>query len=98
MLLSTIKHLHDKQIVHKDLKPENLLMVSQTDDAAIKLADFGFAVKLNPADGEFPLTLACGTPGYVAPEILCKIPHGKPVDMWSIGVVCYILLGKHSIL
>ena len=90
-LLSSIEYCHNRDIVHRDLKPENLLLASTTDDAAIKLADFGFAAK---AVGN-SLKTQCGTPGYVAPEILNNVPHGKPVDMWSIGVICYILLGGY---
>lgn len=90
-LLKAIKYCHDRDIVHRDLKPENLLLASSTDDALIKLADFGFAAK---AIGN-TLKTQCGTPGYVAPEILMDRAHGKPVDMWSIGVICYILLGGY---
>eukprot|EP01006_Ploeotia_vitrea_P016000 TRINITY_DN46439_c0_g1_i1.p1 TRINITY_DN46439_c0_g1~~TRINITY_DN46439_c0_g1_i1.p1 ORF type:complete len:371 (+),score=-14.88 TRINITY_DN46439_c0_g1_i1:60-1172(+) len=90
-LLSAIQYCHNRDIVHRDLKPENLLLASLEDDAAIKLADFGFAAK---AVGN-SLRTQCGTPGYVAPEILCDKPHGKPVDMWSIGVITYILLGGY---
>lgn len=93
ILLGAIKYCHDANIVHRDLKPENLLLTSQTDDANIKLADFGFAklVELR-ADGQGSLTTACGTPGYVAPEILQGKRYGKEVDIWSIGVITYILL------
>lgn len=90
-LLSAIDYCHSRDIVHRDLKPENLLLASTDDDSAIKLADFGFAAK---AVGN-SLRTQCGTPGYVAPEILMDKPHGKPVDMWSIGVICYILLGGY---
>lgn len=55
------------------MKPENLLLKSNTDDSNIKLADFGFAVEVNG----FNITTQCGTPGYIAPEILRKIPYGK---------------------
>ncbi len=70
------------------MKPENLLLTSTQDDACIKIADFGFAKKDFNAD----LTTACGTPGYVAPEILKGEPYGKAVDIWSIGVITFILL------
>jgi calcium/calmodulin-dependent protein kinase I len=88
LLLSSIKYLHDRNIVHRDLKPENLLMTSKNDDADIKLVDFGFASVVNG----FSLTEQCGTPAYVAPEILQGKPYGKPIDMWSFGVILYILL------
>jgi len=79
---------HQRQIVHRDLKPENILLTSKRDDAVIKIADFGFAKKVQGKG----LTTACGTPGYVAPEILTNQHYGTAVDMWSIGVIAYILL------
>lgn len=90
ILLTTIRFCHDADIVHRDLKPENLLLTNKADVADIKLADFGFAKQVH-VDGE-GLATACGTPGYVAPEILQARPYGKEVDIWSIGVITYILL------
>ena len=92
ILLKTIRFCHDKNIVHRDLKPENLLLASKEEDITIKIADFGFAVK---SKGPSSLTTQCGTPGYVAPEILSSKPYGKAVDMWSIGVIIFILLGGY---
>ncbi|KAJ0399737.1 hypothetical protein P43SY_009318 [Pythium insidiosum] len=89
VLLETIKYCHDRKVVHRDLKPENLLLASKDDDANIKLADFGFAKKMSEDNG---LGTTCGTPGYVAPEILANVPYGAAVDIWSIGVITYILL------
>ncbi|KAG5179824.1 kinase-like domain-containing protein [Tribonema minus] len=91
ILLDAIKYCHDRDIVHRDLKPENLLLTSNDDDASIKLADFGFAKALNGS----MVTTQCGTPAYVAPEILRHRPYGTSVDMWSIGVIIYILLGGY---
>ncbi|TDH67690.1 hypothetical protein CCR75_006887 [Bremia lactucae] len=91
VLLETIAFCHDADVVHRDLKPENLLLSSADDDADIKLADFGFAKKAIEST-EAGLSTACGTPGYVAPEILMSKPYGKEVDIWSIGVITYILL------
>jgi serine/threonine protein kinase len=71
-IIRAIKYLHDRNIVHRDLKPENLLMSNMDDDTAVKIADFGFAKK---ADG-LNLTTQCGSPGYVAPEILKKKKYG----------------------
>eukprot|EP00903_Cladosiphon_okamuranus_P008364 g8042.t1 len=77
-------------IVHRDLKPENLLYSDFDEEKAVlKLADFGLA-KLCSENAM--LNTACGTPGYVAPEILESRPYGKEVDMWSVGVIAYILL------
>jgi serine/threonine protein kinase len=76
--------------VHRDLKPENLLLTNRSDDANIKIADFGFAadLALHPKG----LTESLGTPGYVAPEILREVPYGTSVDVWAAGVITYILL------
>jgi serine/threonine protein kinase len=71
-----------------DIKPENILMLS-ADNTTIKLTDFGFAAK---CEDDFCLHEGCGSPSYVAPEILLRVPYGRPVDIWSIGVVGYILL------
>mmetsp|Transcript_75791 Transcript_75791/g.148780 ORF Transcript_75791/g.148780 Transcript_75791/m.148780 type:complete len:379 (+) Transcript_75791:44-1180(+) len=90
-VLKAIKYCHDQNIVHRDLKPENLLLASKNDDSNIKLADFGFAIY---AEG-LSITSQCGTPGYIAPEILKSKPYGKPADMWSFGVILYILLGGY---
>ena len=91
IFLSAVKYMHDRNVVHRDLKPENLLLKSQSDDADVKIADFGFAT-IAEADS---LTEQCGTPGYVAPEILGHKKYGKAVDMWSVGVITYILLGGY---
>ncbi|CAM9183967.1 unnamed protein product, partial [Ectocarpus fasciculatus] len=91
-LLMAVKSCHDQHVVHRDLKPENLLLKSHTDDIDVKLADFGFAVRV---DTDKSLTTACGTPGYVAPEILRRDPYGRPSDMWSMGVITFIILGGY---
>jgi serine/threonine protein kinase len=87
-ILGAIKYLHDQNIVHRDLKPENLLMGNEKDDADIKLADFGLATV---AEKDNILKTSCGTLTYVAPEILRKEKYGRPVDMWALGVITYIL-------
>jgi len=92
ILINAIKFCHDKGIVHRDLKPENLLLTSDADDADIKIADFGFAAYDH---GDNQLFEQCGTPDYVAPEILRNDPYGPGVDMWAIGVITYVLLGGY---
>lgn len=82
-------HSSDPPIVHRDLKPENLLLMSDTDDSTVKIADFGLAKIL---DAETNMQTACGTPGYVAPEILESESYTEKVDAWSLGVIAYILL------
>jgi len=93
ILLSAVGYCHSRDVAHRDLKPENLLLQSPDDDANLKIADFGFA-KLCKG-GQDCLTTQCGTPGYVAPEILEGDPYGVKADMWSIGVITYILLGGY---
>lgn len=89
-LASALDYLHAQGIVHRDLKPENLIYESNADDANIKVTDFGLA-KLRKEEGK-KMTTACGTPNYVAPEVLNQQPYGKEVDIWSLGVISYILL------
>lgn len=92
ILLESIGYCHSHAVAHRDLKPENLLLVSEDNDAEVKIADFGFAKKvLAPKT----LTTQCGTPGYVAPEILEGVPYDMASDMWSVGVILYILLGGY---
>ncbi|CAI5740362.1 unnamed protein product [Peronospora destructor] len=93
ILIQAIQYCHAQNVVHRDLKPENLLLMSADDDASIKLADFGFAKTVTKNESE--LVTTCGTPGYVAPEILEGASYGKPVDIWSIGVITYILLAGY---
>jgi len=92
ILFEAIGYCHSKAVAHRDLKPENLLLRSEENDSEIKIADFGFAKKVLTANS---LTTQCGTPGYVAPEILEGIPYDTKSDMWSLGVIVYILLGGY---
>jgi len=86
---SALHYCHSRDIVHRDLKPENLLLTSAEDDADVKIADFGLAKLLKE---ETLMQTACGTPGYVAPEILEVQDYDNKVDSWSLGVITYILL------
>lgn len=85
-----LSYLHSNGIVHRDLKPENLLYDSDRDDAELKLSDFGLAKKISV--GASTLETRCGSPSYVAPEILFGDSYGAPVYLWSTGVILYILL------
>jgi len=89
-VLSGVKYLHDHDIVHRDLKPENILFRTKDPSSDIVIADFGIAKHLE-SSGE-QLTTVAGSFGYVAPEILNHKGHGRPVDLWSIGVITYMLL------
>nr|CAG8614187.1 15859_t:CDS:10 [Entrophospora candida] len=89
-LLEGVAYLHDLGIVHRDLKPENLLFKDTSEDADILITDFGLSKILTST--EDVLFTACGTPDYVAPEVLLQVGHNKPVDVWSIGVILYVML------
>lgn len=89
--LSAVAYLHDHGIVHRDLKPENLLFRTPEDNADLLIADFGLS-RIMDEEQFHVLTTTCGTPGYMAPEIFKKSGHGKPVDLWAIGVITYFLL------
>ncbi len=83
-----VKYLHDLDIAHRDLKPENLLYTSPAPNAILKLTDFGFAKETFIKD---TLQTPCYTPYYVAPEVLGPEKYDKSCDIWSLGVIMYIL-------
>ena len=89
---SALQYLHGIGIAHRDLKPENLLYKSPEADAAIKLTDFGLAKYRSAAERDAGMTTACGTPGYVSPEIVRNVAYSVKTDIWSLGVIAYILL------
>lgn len=89
-ILDGVHYLHENRIIHRDLKLGNLFL---NDDLQVKIGDFGLATKIE-YDGERKKTL-CGTPNYIAPEILNKKGHSFEVDVWSIGCIMYtLLMGK----
>ena len=92
ILFEAIGFCHSKSVCHRDLKPENLLLRTISNDSDIKIADFGFAKKVLTPNS---LTTQCGTPGYVAPEILEGVSYDIQSDMWSLGVIIYIILGGY---
>ncbi|KAM9813917.1 calcium/calmodulin-dependent protein kinase type 1D-like [Neosynchiropus ocellatus] len=90
-VLQAVSYLHENSIVHRDLKPENLLYYNTDVNAKIMVSDFGLSKTLEHG----VMSTACGTPGYVAPEVLSRQPYSKAVDCWSIGVITYILLSGY---
>lgn len=89
-ILHAIEYLHLMGIVHRDLKPENLLLSDKTSkNPSVKISDFGLSKIFEDVQ---VMKTACGTPGYVAPEVLKRQGYGHEVDMWSLGVITYILL------
>ncbi|CAF1493847.1 unnamed protein product, partial [Adineta ricciae] len=90
MIVQAVAHLHCMDIAHRDLKLENLLFATKEDDSILKLSDFGFAKEGNNED--LPYKTPCFTPYYVAPEVISKMRYDKACDIWSMGVILYILL------
>lgn len=105
-LSNALSYLHSIHICHRDIKPENLLVCdyswmdtrtkgNQGDNSSdysfkiLKLADFGLAIELDPGDKLYDV---CGTPNYVAPEILSESGYDHKVDVWAAGVIAFVLL------
>lgn len=91
-ILEGMQYVHKQNIVHLDLKPENIVCVDTT-GTRIKIIDFGLASKVEEGT---PLMVMHGTPEFVAPEVINYEPVGLETDMWSIGVICFILLSGES--
>lgn len=92
-ILKGLNYLHSQGILHRDLKPENILLTEKTENATIKIADFGLA-KVVGDEGMTKTT--CGTPGYVAPEVLLQKNYGTGVDVWAAGVILYIMVSGYE--
>ncbi|XP_047424712.1 serine/threonine-protein kinase H1-like [Mugil cephalus] len=108
MALAGVGYLHDLGITHRDLKPENLLYYHPGPDSRLLVTDFGLATfaatpEVSKPDGSdsgggtkgdrsWSLRTTCGTPEYMAPEVLLRKPYSCAVDMWSLGVIAYIVL------
>ncbi|CAI5450835.1 unnamed protein product [Caenorhabditis angaria] len=87
-ITSALGYLHDRNVVHRDVKPENLLLV---DKFNVKLCDFGLACHVLG-----PLYRVCGTPTYCAPEVLTEKGYSTKCDIWSLGVVLYVMLAGYA--
>lgn len=88
-LLTAAAFMHNAGIAHRDIKPQNFLLRPEDRDSQIKITGFGFARRVHTKNS---LTSRCGSPTFVAPEILKNIPHDERCDLWSIGVIIYLLL------
>jgi len=84
MITTIFEYCHSKNIIYRDLKPENVLLGR---DGYLKLTDFGFAKVI-----EYRTYTLCGTPEYIAPEVLLNKGHGKPVDWWTLGILVYEMI------
>ena len=91
-LVSALAHMHEKGVMHRDIKPDNILLESIKNDYDVRIADFGLATLIN--ENEI-LYKRCGTPGFIAPEIISYKDGGKmyneKCDIFSAGVIFYIL-------
>lgn len=90
MVMEGLKYLHSLGITHRDLKPENLLYYHPGNESKILITDFGLSAYRRAGDEYMQTT--CGTPEYIAPEILARKPYNCLVDEWAAGVICYIML------
>lgn len=88
-MFTAVYFIHSYGIAHRDLKPENVLMTSDGNDADIKILDFGLSKIICPQE---KCNEPYGTLSYVAPEILLDEPYGKEVDLWSLGIITYLIL------
>jgi len=87
--MKALAYLEQEEIIHRDLKPENVIFRSTEDTYDVVLVDFGFATKVSEVKNLFT---RCGTPGYVAPEVLSDQTYDCKADSFSAGVILYILL------
>ncbi|XP_036934200.1 serine/threonine-protein kinase H1 homolog [Acanthopagrus latus] len=100
MVLAGVGYLHNLGITHRDLKPENLLYYHPGADSRLLVTDFGLATSGSTgaesedsgSDRTWSLRTTCGTPEYLAPEVLLRKPYSCGVDMWAMGVIAYIVL------
>lgn len=83
-----LRAIHEKGFIHRDIKPENIVF---DEKGFLRITDFGIARKMNPENAKE----TSGTPGYMAPEVMCRMNHGFEVDFYALGIICYeCMLGK----
>ena len=88
-LVSIVKYIHSKGIIHRDLKPENIILEDRDDFLSFKIADFGLSIRTSKNRLNY---VRCGSPGFVSPESLNLQGYNEKADMFSLGVIAFILL------
>ena len=91
-LLSAVRYCHSQGIIHRDIKPENIMMITPHDASDIKLVDFGLSVRTTSYPYSFE---EVGTKHYKAPEMNAGTYYNTKVDLWSVGVIAFLLLGGY---
>lgn len=93
-LADAVSYMHENEITHRDLKLDNILLASPTEEYPyfIKLADFGLSYTRGGSGSDYMMTQAVGTPIYMAPEVITNYGYSQQCDIWSIGIVLYTLL------
>lgn len=92
-LLEAVAFIHSKGIMHRDLKPENILLASKVSNTEVKISDFGLAKISRDYPRRLPRSHSiCGSDFYLAPEVIKQEEYGREIDIWSVGVVCYVVL------
>merc|ERR1712176_712191 len=92
-LLDACAYIHSKGIMHRDLKPENILLASKVSNTDIKISDFGLAKISKDYPRRLPRSHSiCGSDFYLEPEVIKQEEYGREIDIWSVGVVAYVVL------
>jgi len=92
-LLDAVSFIHGRGIMHRDLKPENILLASKVSNTDIKISDFGLAKISKDYPRRLPRSHSiCGSDFYLAPEVIKQEEYGREIDIWSVGVVAYVVL------
>lgn len=98
-ILDAVRYCHESNIIHRDIKPHCILLSSRENSAPIKLGGFGISVDLpclnDDNQSAFITSGRVGTPNYMSPEVIKRLPYSKPVDIWGCGVVLFVLLSGY---